>query len=110
MSNLAYEVAVRGNILPPKENYTPYAITIDRNSPTIDYNAMKEHDVSMVVIEGGYLFDSVHLKQSRYKNPNLDAQVNLAKENKVAYGIYVDVRSRNVEEAKEEIKAKCLEL
>ena len=53
MSNLAYEVAVRGNILPPKENYTPYAITIDRNSPTIDYNAMKQHDVSMVDIEGG---------------------------------------------------------
>lgn len=108
MSNLAYEVAVRGNILPPKENYTPYAITIDRNSPTIDYDAMKEHDVSIVVIEGGYLYDSVHLRQERYKNPNLDNQVKLAVENKVAYGIYVDVRARNVEEAKEELKAMSL--
>ncbi len=102
-NNLAYEMAVRGGILPSADQFTPYAITLNRNSPDVNYTALKEEGVSACVIEAGYLFDAIHVKQSRYKNPKLDEQVKKAIDNNIAFGLYVDVRARNVAEAKEEL-------
>lgn len=103
MSNLAYEVAVRGEILPDIDQFTPYVITLNRNSPTVDYKKLKSNDVICAVFEAGYLYDAIHIKQDRYKSPKLDDQVKLAKENGVPFGLYAYVRSRNLDEAKQEL-------
>lgn len=107
-TNLAYEFAVRGGILPSLEEFTPYAITVDRYAPTLNYKALRNIGVTAAVFEAGYLYDSIHIRQSRYKNPQLDSQIQHAIDNNVAYGLYADVRAKNVDEAKEELRELAL--
>lgn len=107
-TNLAYEFAVRGGILPSLEEFTPYAITVDRYATTLNYTALKNMGVTAAVFEAGYLYDSIHIRQSRYKNPQLDSQIQRAIDNNVAYGLYADVRAKNVDEAKEELRELAL--
>lgn len=108
MPNLAYEVAVRGKILPPQEDFTPYAITLSRSSPTVNYTALRRIGVSIAVFEAGYLFDSIHIKQNRYRNPHLSKQIELAQENNIPFGLYAEVRARTISEAKQELKELAL--
>ena len=103
MANLAYEIAVRGRVLPSSKDFTPYVITLNRNSRTPNYTALKSIGVIAAVFEAGYLFDSIHIVQTRYKSPVLDDQVQLAIDNSVPYGLYADVRARSVDEAKQEL-------
>lgn len=107
-TNLAYEFAVRGGILPSLEEFTPYAITVDRYAPTLNYKSLRNIGVTAAVFEAGYLYDSIHIRQSRYKNPQLDSQIQHAIDNNVAYGLYADVRAKNVDEAKEELRELAL--
>lgn len=108
MSNLALETALRGRILPDPTNYTPFIVTMDRRSPDVDFKSLKDNKVIGAVFEAGYLFDSIHMKQSIYKNPKLDSQVKAALDANLVYGLYADVRARSVEEAKQEIKELAL--
>lgn len=102
-TNLAYEVAVRGGILPNTDQFTPYMAGIDRYVSKVDYAMLKNGKVICVAFEAGYLYDAIHVKQSRYRNPNLASQVQSAIDNKMPYGLYADIRARNLTEAKSEI-------
>ena len=95
MSNLALETALRGRILPDPTNYTPFIVTMDRRSPDVDFKSLKDNKVMGAVFEAGYLFDSIHMKQSIYKNPKLDSQVKAALDANLVYGLYADVRARS---------------
>ena len=103
-TNLAYEFAVRGGILPSPNEFTPYAITVDRYAPDLNYTKLKELGVTAAVFEAGFLYDGIHIRQERYRNPQLDSQIQKAIDNNIAYGLYADIRSKTVEEAKEELK------
>ena len=107
-TNLAYEMAVRGGILPPREDFTPYAITLTRNSPDVNYTRLKQADVCAVLLEGGYYYNSSHVVMDYYKNPKLDKQVEAAVAANIPYGLYVEVRAKNVAEAKKEVKELAL--
>ena len=99
MSNLAYEVAVRGGILPDTEQFTPYAITIGRNSPTIDFKKLKDKKVVVVYVEAGSLYTASHRIQE-YRNPKLDKQIADIEKADIPFGLVAEVRCRNVDEAK----------
>lgn len=104
--NSAYGCAVSGNYTKKEDinweyiNY--FVITLDRNSPTPNYKDLLKHKVSGVIIEAGYLFNSLHQRVS-YRNPKLQSQCLLASKSKIAWGLYCDCKARSIEEAKEEL-------
>ena len=102
-NSLAYEMAVRGGILTSADQYTPYTVTLNRNSPDVNYDRLKDAGVVAAVFEAGYLYDAIHIRQARYKNPKLDSQVEEAIKNNIPFGLYADVRAKTVAEAKEEL-------
>lgn len=105
-SNTAYVSAVTGNYTKREDinwdylNY--YILTLDRNSPNIDYSQVRKHKVSGVIIEAGYLFNSIHQKVY-YRNPKLAQQCISASKNKMPFGLYCDCKARTIQEAKEEL-------
>lgn len=106
MNDTSYSAATTGMLISKESiNYKyldPYIITLNRNTGSIDYAAMKNAGVVGVLIEAGSLYDSVHNEQY-YRNPKLDAQVKSALSNKMPYGLYCDVKARSVEEANKEL-------
>lgn len=100
--NDAYEVALRGGFVPDVESFKQYVMTIDRNSPDINYKKMKEADVFGVLIEGGYLFNSLH-QQVEFKNPKLNRQIDAAKDAEFPFGLYFATLARNLDDAAQEM-------
>ena len=82
-----------------------YVIIPDETLKEIDFNAMKKSGVSAVYIKLGSLFDSAHNRFSQYRYPNLDIQVNQAKEANMPFGLIADMYARSADEAKEETDA-----
>ena len=79
-----------------------FLITIDRTVKNINYAALKSIGVMGVVVEGGYLYNSVHQIQP-YRNPNLFEQISNIEANGLPYGLYFDIKSRSTEEANKEL-------
>ena len=106
MSDTSYSNAVLGTTINRDSiNYEyldPYVITIGRNTGDINYRYIKNVGVVGVMIEAGYLYDSVH-QEVYYRNPKLDEQVAQAIDNNMPYALYCDVKSRSVEEARKEL-------
>lgn len=104
--NTAYACASSGSYTAKDDinwEYLNYFImTIDRNTSTPDYADLLKHKVSGVIIEAGYLYDSVHHKVY-YRNPNLRSQCLLAAQSKISWGLYCDCKARSIAEAKEEL-------
>lgn len=106
LENTAYASAVSGNYTKREDinweyiNY--FIITINRSSPTPNYKALLKHKVSGVIIEAGYLFNSLH-QRVPYRNPNLHSQCLLASQSKISWGLYCDCKARSIAEAKEEL-------
>lgn len=106
LGTTAYASAVSGNYTKKEDinweyiNY--FIITIDRNSPTPDYKDLLKNKVSGVIIEAGYLFNSLHQRVS-YRNPKLQSQCLLASQFKISWGLYCDCKARSIDEAKEEL-------
>lgn len=104
--NSAYGCAVSGNYTKKDDinweyiNY--FIITIDRNSPTPNYKDLLKNKVSGVIIEAGYLFNSIHQRVS-YRNPKLQSQCVLASQSNISWGLYCDCKARSIDEAKEEL-------
>ena len=84
------------------EALDPYIVTIDRNTKSVNYSALKDLGVSGVMIEAGVLYDSAHQEIS-YRNPQLDTQAHAASDADVPFALYTDVRSKSVDEAKKEL-------
>lgn len=102
----AYEYAQSGTYALPTDpsDIHAYVVSVDRNTKSINAEKLKELQIIGMFIEAGYLYDVAHVEQDTYVSPKLDSQVSLAKKNKIAYGIYAIVRSRNTQEAAEELK------
>ena len=106
----AYERAVSGNTYDPTqliktEAITPYIATISGSDTSVNYKALKNMGVVGVMLYGGGLYNNIHLEKLSYKNPSLDKQVSQVEKDDLPYGLYVDVRARNMDEAKKECKA-----
>lgn len=87
-----------------REKLNPLIVTIDRNSiVNIDFDTLKKNDVVGVMIEAGYLYNSNHIKQSRYRNPRIDDQVKAVNRAGLSYALYAITRAKTTTEAKEEL-------
>ena len=80
-----------------------FIMTIDRNVLNVDYTKLRKHKVSGVIIEAGYLYNSIH-QIVPYRNPNLKTQCLLASKSKMSWGLYCECRARSDTEAKQELK------
>lgn len=80
-----------------------YLITLDRNSPAVDYRRLKSAGVIAVMIEAGYLYNSMHIEQEYFRNPKLRKQVEDAYRNKVQYALYTTICARNSAELMKEL-------
>jgi hypothetical protein len=79
-----------------------FIVTLDRNSPTPKYDVWKKNNVSGVIIEAGYLYNSAH-KEVYYRNPKIHEQCVFAEKSKVPFGLYCVCKARTLEEARKEI-------
>lgn len=68
----------------------------------IDYEKMTSNHVSGVMFKAGAFFDDKHKIYTYSRNENLDAQVHSAIDAGVRFGLFFDVRAKNVDEAKKE--------
>jgi hypothetical protein len=102
----AYEYAQSGTYALPTDpsDIHAYVVSVDRNTKNINAEKLKALQIIGMFIEAGYLYDVAHVEQDTYVSPKLDSQVNLAKKNNIAYGMYAVVRSRTTQEAAEELK------
>lgn len=101
----AFTAATTGLIDRSSINYNyldPYIITINRNSPDINYSRMQDVGVVGVMIEAGYLYDAIHNEVS-YNNPKLKSQVQACVDADIPFALYCDVKARSVAEAKREL-------
>ena len=81
----------------------PYVVTLDRNSPdTFQYDALKPEGVVGVIIEGGFLYDSIHTKV-KFRQPKFKQQLESVKRCNLDYGFFFTIRSRNLSEASSEM-------
>lgn len=87
-----------------RDKITPLIATIDRNSITnINFEELKKNDVVGVMVEAGYLYNSNHAKQSRYRNPQIDDQIKSINRANLPYALYAITRAKTTAEAKEEL-------
>lgn len=105
--NSAYATAVSGTSVDPTSIDTSkideFILTLNRNSSTkLNYDKLKEIGVIGSVIEGGYLYDSVH-REVTYRNPNLGEQVQDLDKYNLPFGLYFDVKSKSIDEANKEL-------
>lgn len=104
----SYDAAITGSLSRPEEyvntdQINPFVITVDRNSPIVNYSLYSNVGVVGTMIEAGYLYDAVHIRQGRFNNPKFRDQVLQSLEATVPYGMYMIARAWTEEEAKEEI-------
>lgn len=85
------------------KNFTPYLVTIDRNSPNINYTSLTNMGVVGVMIEAGYLYDVSGLEVYNYRNPKLAAQITAAEKAKMSYALFSITRAKTIEAANKEI-------
>lgn len=102
----AYTAATTGFVDPSTINYEvldPYLITLDRTSPdSINFSRLKDIGVVGVLIEAGYLYNSIH-NEVTFNSPKLQSQVQACIEADLPFGLYFDAKARNTTEAKNEM-------
>ena len=102
----AYGAATSGNYIMREqinwEYLKYYMLTLDRNSPNINYADVKENNVAGCIIEAGYLYNSAH-QEVYYRNPKLEQQCISAEEHDFPYGLYCDCKARSIDEARKEL-------
>lgn len=104
----AYDASVRGSVISPLDyinaaEFEPYIATIDRNTTSVNYTRLISMGVVGVVIEAGYLYNSMHEVQN-YQSPRLSAQVEAVQEAGIPFGLYAWSKARSVMEAKAELE------
>lgn len=103
----AYEAAKEGSSISPDayfglDSFTPYVITLDRNSPDVNFKALKSRGVIGVVLEAGYMYDIVH-NTVTYQNPKLSKQYKAVKEAGLPVGLFALTRAKSSVEAQHEL-------
>lgn len=100
----AYDYALSGvNVQPDYKEIDCFIITLDRNSPSVDYEKLKDIGVIGTIIELGSYFDSIHMENKTYKSPKLEEQVKAAFDNNIPYGFFVPVSANTIKEATDEL-------
>lgn len=102
----AFDYAQLGTFVDVQPNYKEidsYIITLDKNSPDVDFNKLKSIGVVAVLIEEGDLYDVTHKENAEYVNPKLDSQVRKAIDNKMTYGFFTYVKAHSIAEANREL-------
>lgn len=87
-------------------NISPFVATFNRNTIHVDMNRLKRSKVIGVMLEGGYLYDAIHMEQSSYTNPRLSSQIKLCDSANMPWGLWVVSRAYTSQQARDE----CLEL
>lgn len=82
---------------------SPYVVTTDRSSRSLDFNKLKKLGVIGIMLEAGYVYSPLHVHQKRFQNPNLADQTQAASDADMPFGLYMIARARTVEEAKIEM-------
>lgn len=80
---------------------TPYLVTVDRSTQSLDFKSLVHKKVVGVLIEGGCLYDALHTKQ-KFRNSQLVKQVEAAQAANLYWGFYMTARARTIAEVKEE--------
>lgn len=106
-STSAAGAAITGGVVPVDQlldwtRYTPYLAIVDRTTPSMDYNKLKDAGVIGVMVEAGYLYDTVHM-QVPYRNPKLDNQIQAVETSGLPFGLYATTKARSVVEARKEL-------
>ena len=84
--------------------FNPFVVTIPPQITNIKYDKLRdEMQVCGCLFEAGYLFDITH-KIVPFRNKNLYKQVKGCNKAGLRFGLYTYVRSRTLDEAKEECK------
>ena len=99
-------VAYSSAVYPVTFDYTllkPYVITLTRSSPTPNWTRVRDLRVSGAVMEAGYLYNTNHVKQSKYINPKLPGWVESAKSAGYAIGYLFYARAQTAAEAASEL-------
>lgn len=81
---------------------TPYVATLSPGNKDVSYDKLKSLGVVGVMLYGGSLYDSTHMKRKYYVSSTLSDQVSKADKADMPYALYVDVRSRSRAEAEQE--------
>ena len=77
-------------------------VSLDETVTKIDYKALMDDHVSGAILKAGSYFTADHKVAESYKNRNLKAQIDAVIKAGIRFGLYTDVRSRNVKEAEKE--------
>lgn len=86
------------------DTFTPYIVTVSRStSDSFSYADLKQNQVSGVILEAGYMFDEIHIKQQHFENPRLRYQMTNVQNCGLPHGFYMIGRARTVAEAKDEM-------
>ena len=99
----AYAAGLNASILLKQEDLYPYIITIDEYSPKLDYNKLKDFDVVGICISIGSYFDNLRKVKKSFRNPKLDNQYTLAKENNLSIALFTNLRALTLQEAEKEL-------
>lgn len=102
-----YDTVLTGQVVDPltiinEENIKPYIATIDVNTSDVNYSALMKMGVVGVMLNAGSLFNSIYLRNERYRNSRLKKEIPNIEKVGLAYGLYATVRARNKSEAQEE--------
>lgn len=84
-------------------NLSPFVVTASPNVIKINYDMLKQMQVSGMMFEAGYLYNSSH-SVVPYRNKNLMKQVKDCNKAGLRFALYTIVRSRTIDEAREECK------
>lgn len=79
-----------------------YLATADRTCYPFYASLLKNQGVVGVMLEAGYLYNSSHIKSSKFANPALADQIQSCKQAGLYHALYMPARARTAEEAKEE--------
>ena len=82
---------------------TPYLVTVDRNTSNYDFSKLKDKKVVGTLIEAGYMYDSLHNIQKRFRNSKVDLQVAAAQKAEMYWGFFITARARTKAEVKKEV-------
>lgn len=106
MINVNYEDAGSGiaTLNVDMSKFNPYVVAIEPSVTNVDYKDLIAKQACGMMFEAGCLFGSIVHTKKAYRNKNLAKQVKDCNKAGLRFALYSIVRSRNLDEAKEECK------
>lgn len=87
-----------------KVDYLQHKVMVlSRKSPDVNFDKAKENNVSAVMVEAGFLYDTNRKEVDSYKNPKVRKQCVSANDADIPFGLWCESRAKTEEEALKEI-------